>query len=128
MYNRRNEARKSTSDYFIAYNTETEAMLGRLMDLHLEGAMLISEEPVPVPCTINCKIVLPGMIGRHKHLKLEVESVWCRQNPRLGWFETGYKITRMSETAREIITELIDDWADKKSQLTKTKNKPVSTR
>ncbi len=128
MYNRRNETRKSTSDYFLVYNTETEELIGRVMDMHLDGTMLISETPVPVPSTIKCRMVLPEMIGRHKYLHIEAESIWCRQNLRLGWFETGYKIVGLSETDREIINELIDEWTDKKSELTKTPPKPAGIR
>jgi len=117
MYDRRNEDRKCTSDYYLVHDSETGEMIGRVMDMNLEGTMMISETPMSVPLTVKCKMVLPGMIGRHKFLHFEAESIWCRKNTRLGWFETGYKITDLSDTDRQIIEELIDEWAVKKSEL-----------
>lgn len=117
MYDRRNENRKSTSDYYLVHNSETGELVGRVMDLNLEGTMMISETPTTVPLTMKCKMVLPGMIGRHKHLRFEAESVWCRKNARLGWYETGYKIVSLSDTDRLILEELIEEWAIKKTEL-----------
>ena len=110
MSDRRNQARRKTSDYFLVYNEDTDELIGRVMDLTVEGAMMISETPVEVPVGYKCRLVMPRMIGRHKNLHFEVESKWCRKNHRLGWYESGYSIINVSEKDQKIMTELIEDW------------------
>lgn len=116
MSDRRNQARRRTSDYFLVYNDETDELIGRVMDLTTEGAMMISETSVEVPQTFKCRLVLPRMIGRHKNLHFEAECKWSRKNHRLGWYESGYRFVDLSDTTRKILTELLKDW-DIKPQL-----------
>jgi hypothetical protein len=117
MDDRRKEARKRTSDYFMVYNAETEELIGRVMDLNVDGVMLISENPNEVPCTLKCRMVLPQMIGRHSHLHFEVTSKWCKKNSRLGWYETGYQVINLSDDDHKLIQELTDEWASKISHV-----------
>jgi len=117
MQERRNDDRKCTSDYYLVHETESGKLIGRVMDMNLDGTMMISETPTDVPDRFSCKMILPKMIGRHKHLHFQAESVWCRKNARLGWYETGYKITDLSDTDRKIIMELIEEWAVKKTEM-----------
>ena len=113
MHNRRKETRKCTSDYFLVYNAETDELVGRVMDLNVDGAMLISENLVDVPCTIKCKMALPESIGRHYHVDFEIAGKWCRKNNRLGWFETGYQVINISDTNRLLIEEITEEWIPK---------------
>ena len=110
MSDRRGRRRRRTSDYFLVYDQETNELIGRIIDLTAGGARLISEEPVPVPRTVQCKLVMPHMVGRHRHLYIEVECKWCKKNHRLGWHEAGYEFVNISEENHKIITELIGEW------------------
>lgn len=114
MIERRDQIRKSTGDYFIVYDCETNEKIGRIIDLSIEGAMLVSESMLPVPMTYKCMIEMPQMIGRHKELHFEAECKWCKQNNRLGWYESGFKIIGLSDTDREILDELTSEWTEKK--------------
>jgi hypothetical protein len=113
MSERRKSARKSTNDYFLVYNDESSQLLGRLMDLNAEGMMLICEAPVYVSGTFKCKLVMPRMIGRYRHVHFEAECKWCRKNPQFGWFEAGYQLSNLSDENWAIIEHLIEDWAEK---------------
>jgi hypothetical protein len=113
MNERRKRTRKSTNDYFLVYDLETEELIGRVMDLNAEGTMIISESPVEVPSTFQCRMVMPRMIGRHRYLFFEAESKWCRKNTRLGWYEAGYQLINTTDEILEIIEQLTGDWVIK---------------
>lgn len=110
MGERRKLARKSTNDYFLVHNDETDELIGRVMDLNADGAMLISEEPIPVPRTFKCRMRLPQMIGRYRFVHFELESKWCNKNKRLGWFEAGFQMREISMETLAVIEELTGDW------------------
>jgi len=110
MSDRRNQARRRTSDYFLVYDSETNELVGRVIDLTIDGARMISETPVTVPRVVQCKLVMPRMIGRHRDLYIEAECKWCKKNHRLGWHESGYEFVNISEENHRIISELIGDW------------------
>lgn len=110
MSERRSQKRRRTSDYFLVYDEETNDLIGRIIDLTIDGARMISEMPVPVPRTVRCRLVMPRMIGRHRDLHIEAECKWCKKNHRLGWHEAGYEFINMSEENHKIISELIGDW------------------
>jgi len=112
MSTEKNIVRKSLDDCFIVYEKDNGKMLGRIIDLSLEGAMMISETPLPENRTIDCRINLPSSIGRGGEIEFEVESRWCRRNHRLGWFETGYAITSISRKDRETLQEIIDEFTE----------------
>lgn len=117
MSERRKQVRKCTSDYFIVSDRETGARIGRVLDLTTDGAMMISETEVPVPTTFQCKMRMPRMIGRHRFLFFDAESKWCRQNQRLGWYETGYRLVNVPEDHLKIIEELTGDWVVREKSL-----------
>lgn len=110
MTDKRKQSRKFTNDYFLVYDTTTNQLIGRVLDLTSDGAMLISDRLVPVPVKSSCKMIMPKMIGRHRYLHFELESRWCEKNPRFGWHETGYQITKITDEFREIIAEMIGEW------------------
>jgi len=110
MNERRKQARKSTSDYFLVYDWETEELIGRVMNLTTEGTMLMSETPIEVPVTFHCKMVMPAMIGTRRFITFDIESIWCTQNRLCEWYETGYRFVNVAQEDLEIIEEIISDW------------------
>ncbi len=110
MSDQRNQERRRTSDYFIVYDQETNELIGRVIDLTIDGAKMISEMPVPAPRVVQCKLVMPRMIGRYRNLYIQAECKWCKKNHRLGWHEAGYEFVDISEENYNIITELIGEW------------------
>lgn len=122
MTDKRKQQRKFTNDYFLVYDTETNKLIGRVLDLTPSGAMLIGDSLISVPVTYSCRMVMPRMIDRHRHLYFDVESRWCQKNPRLGWHETGYQITKISDEFRALISEMIGEWIVKEGSQELTVN------
>lgn len=115
MDDRRQEARKSTSDYFLVYDSETDQLIGRVLDLTCEGAMMISEAQVDIPKAFKCRLVLPRMYGKKRMISFEAESIRCEKNLELDWFETGYRIFNISSGDHAALKQVLGEWAVKKS-------------
>jgi hypothetical protein len=113
MSERRDKTRKCTSDYFLVFDRETEALIGRVLNLTPGGVMMISESEVPTSKSFQCKMVMPGVVGRHKFITFDAESRWSKKNTRLGWYETGYQIISLSKADQQAIDMLLGDWVIK---------------
>lgn len=110
MSESRKHTRGQTNDYFIAYNTDTGQAIGRLRNLTPEGVMLISGDPVAVPTTIPCRMSLPQLIEGCREIYFAVESRWCRENTRGGWYEVGCCFQDVPEKSKRVIEVLVQEW------------------
>lgn len=113
MSERRNRVRKFTSSYFLVYDRESGVLLGRILDLTPEGAMMISDEPIDMSATYRCRMVMPIMVGTRRELNFDAEVRWTRENAKWEWFETGFKFDNLEDDDRDLIEELIGAWVIK---------------
>jgi len=121
---RRKQTRKSTNDYFIVFNRDTDELIGRVRDLTPDGVLIISDRAVAIGTTFSCKMHLPRMIGRRRYVYFDAESRWSRRNSRLGWHETGYQLSNVAHEDQKIIDELVSTWAVK--EISKPTASPVT--
>jgi c-di-GMP-binding flagellar brake protein YcgR len=115
MGDQRKLARRRTSDYFVVYERETERIVGRLVNLTIAGAMIISEDPVEVPTTVKCKLRLPESVEGRQEVLFDAESRWCKKNNHTDWYETGYKFVNVSDIDIRLITLVTRDWLAKEA-------------
>ena len=113
MGEQRKQVRKSTNDYFMVYDRETGRLIGRLLDLSIDGAMIISDVPTPEGALYQCKMHMPRMIGRRRYVFFDATRRWGRKNRRLGWYETGYQLSNVSKEDQDLINHLTDEWSTK---------------
>ncbi len=117
MSERRALVRRETNDYFVAYKENSNEIIGRVLNLTPEGAMMISDDPIKVPSIHLCEMRLPDVIVGCRFLSFRVESCWCTQHERFEWYETGYKFIEISSNAKSIIKHIIGDWQIKQDQM-----------
>jgi len=110
MNDQRNKPRGKTSDYFLIYNSATDELVGRVLNMTVEGAMLISEEPVDPNIVIPCRLRLPEPINGCQELIFDMESRWSCENRQLSWYETGYKLLNMSELTEKVLGLAVRRW------------------
>ena len=105
--NRRKHARFETTDFFPVRDQNNGDHIGGLANLTPVGAMLTSIEPIKVGRIRHCRAELPQKIFQRDYLFFEAECRWCKQNPDKGWYESGYKLTKISEQDAIIIMHLM---------------------
>lgn len=115
---RRKHPRKVTNDYFMVYNTDNGELVGRLLDLSPEGAMIAGDCNVTIGREINCRLAFPRWHGLIRSLLFKAVSRWCRHNKRHDWYETGYQMTKVSNEDLQLLAELTGEWEIKEDTRT----------
>lgn len=80
--------------------------IGKLIDLSIQGAGMITRLPVDTGRIISCKVKLPRTIFGREYLFLDAECRWCRRESD-GRYESGYLLQNVSETDAAVILHLI---------------------
>ena len=107
---KRNNSRKRVNDYFTVHDRVTDNLIGRLIDISLGGAMMITEEPVEIPCICSCRIALPKKVYGHPQVEFDVEGKWCTRNDITGMYETGYQFINLTRQSEELIQVIMEKW------------------
>jgi c-di-GMP-binding flagellar brake protein YcgR len=110
MPNQRKLNRHSLIYQLSVFNYDTEKQIGYIVDISLEGAMLISESPVSVGTQIKLHIVLPPSFPKETYLDIEAESVRVCQDVNTDYYDTGFRFFRINSQQQEIISCLVDEY------------------
>ncbi len=91
--------------------TGEHPVLGDLADITTGGVMLVTDEPVEEEASFQLRVVLPEDIEGLKVIDFEAESIRCDETIHETIFTTGFKITKLDENNRSVITRLISEYA-----------------
>ncbi len=82
--------------------------LGRLVDLHSEGLMLMGDQPLQVDHLYQLDLYLPQPLQGETLLQLGVDCLWtrCDEGAVMHW--SGFQIIDLSERAARQIEELVE--------------------
>ena len=80
---------------------------GRLVDITMEGLMIVSTEPIESNRTFHFSMVLPTEIKGNNTVSFSCESMWCKNANYSNHFGTGFRIIEMSTDDIEILELLI---------------------
>ena len=114
MNDRRVQSRKITSDYYLLHEVGADTLMGRIMDLTTEGAMIMCESKVVTDVVVPCRLALPRMFGTVRNLFFEAKIVWCRKHDKWDWFEAGLEIQNIREDQVSILEEIVSEWQEKR--------------
>ena len=109
----RHLVRRELIYYLKVTDRQTRQELGRLGDIHTEGMLLLSPQPLPVQAVYELFLELPkSMAGEIGYLQLSVEAqaLWNRQGPA-NYYENGLRFLSLSEQTQGIIDRLTEVFA-----------------
>jgi c-di-GMP-binding flagellar brake protein YcgR len=115
------------NDYFIVYDRVTDNLIGRLIDLSVGGAMMITEEPVEIPCISSCRMALPKKVRGYRQVEFDIMSKWCQRNDSIGMYETGYQFINLTRHSKELIKIIVEKWTTEQTVLEHPKDIPLHT-
>ena len=96
--------------YLRVFSRTSNETLGHLVDITPEGAMLISEKPIPVNTHFEFRMLLPTEIFGRTHLDFDAESLWSKRDVNPDFHDTGFRLLNVSVRDTAIISRLIDDY------------------
>lgn len=91
------------------FDQKTGDYLGRVVNMSINGLMLISDQPVEFPKLFSCKIELPKEILESRELIFDAESKWCNKNEELNCYETGFLLRNLSDKVGDIVRLLMHE-------------------
>lgn len=107
MNERRKLERHTVSSSLEVYDLNTGDLLGRVVDLHIEGLMLLSEKPIEMFKSYALQVNLPMTLNGITEFMLDAESKWRRESIAGGQYWTGLQFTNLPEDSRHCIEKMV---------------------
>lgn len=103
----RNQERWLLVNNLRVFNAEDNKILGHLVNVTIEGIMLISEHPLAVDTDFHLKMAIP--IGdKTTDIELDARSIWTKIDDDPHFYKTGLQFSLCSEESIQAISALID--------------------
>ena len=99
--------RKQLNASLRVFDVKTGQRAGRLVDITLEGLMIVSTQPIEANETFHFSMVLPSEIKGTNRVSFTCESMWCKAANYSNHFGTGFKIIDMNKEDIDILELLI---------------------
>ena len=96
--------------YLRVFDRVSNQILGHLVDITPEGAMLISEKPIPAGAQYQLRMILPTEIFGRDHLDFDAESLWSKRDINADFHDTGFRLLNVEVKDTAIISRLIDEY------------------
>jgi hypothetical protein len=113
MQERRKYPRKDLLLFAHVYDSKSEKIIGTLLNLTLEGAMVLSEDRIAANNTMELHIKLPENFVEKNELVFTASSRWCGPDINPEFFDVGYQFANVSEEDAQIIQTIIEKYGFK---------------
>lgn len=89
------------------YDSLRDLYLGRLVNIHNQGLMIIGDLPLEEDKLYKLDLHLPRPLGGHTSIHLGVDCLWTRNAEYNGKHWAGFSIIDLSPQAAEDIRQLV---------------------
>jgi len=110
MLEKRSLKRKHPIYYLKVYDSTTNDLIGRVVDIHSQGMKLVSEKPVHEGGTHKLRLNLPRAIGKRECLEFEARSVWCGLDKNPDFYDSGFQFTQIANDDQLIIDTVFENY------------------
>ncbi len=106
--NRRRLKRRHLIYYLRVFDCEKGQPLGHVVNLTVQGMMVISDQPVERDHRYRLCMHLPHDLGDVDTIDFDATSVWIRHDVNPEFYNSGFKFESIQEKDRDILRDLID--------------------
>jgi hypothetical protein len=114
-YENRNLVRHELIYYLKVTDRQTGQELGRLGDIHLEGMLLFTPDPLPEQAVYDLLLELPKAMATsegYPELPILAQMLWNRPGPGLSnYYNNGFRFLSMDTQVQRIIRKLTEIFA-----------------
>lgn len=107
MYEKRRLERHKISNSLEVYDLDSGQHIGRVVDLHAEGLMLLSEQPIELFRRYALQVSLPMTLNGTTEFFADAESLWQRESIAGGQYWTGLHFVQLPEDAKRCIDKMV---------------------
>ena len=109
MAEKRRLKRRHLIYYLRVFDESNDQLIGHLVDITTEGAMLISEESIRPNTAFQLRMVLPTGIEGSKPVAFNARSIWCHRDVNPNFYASGFELLNPAPEDLETIERLIDE-------------------
>jgi len=114
MGERRNLERNDFSYYMQLVDSDTQQMVGHLVDISSGGFKLDSQSPIPVNKDFRLRMDLTSEVADKPTMSFVARSKWCQVDPLDPFiYNVGFQLINISPGDREIINRMIEKYGKK---------------
>jgi hypothetical protein len=106
-HEKRKLRRRSLLYDFDVVDRNSGLSVGRIINLSLEGLMLISTERQVNNTVLDLSIKLPETIFGKNAIECRATCMWCKKNEKTDFFEAGFHLFELPEQDIKAIVGLI---------------------
>lgn len=96
--------------YLPICNIADSTLIGHLVDITIDGLMLISQQPQEPGQLFPLKIMLPEGLGRGEALTVDARSAWCKKDVNPSFYAIGFQFTHILDENQKTIESLIREF------------------
>ena len=113
MLERRKYPRKDLLLFANVYDSKSGKIIGTLLNITLEGAMVLTESKIDQNNVMELHIRLPENFVKKNELIFTANSRWCAPDINPEYYDVGYQFANVSEEDGQIIQALIEKYGFK---------------
>ncbi len=113
MQERRKYPRKDLLLFANVYDSRSGKIIGTLLNITLEGAMVLTENKIDQDNLMELHIKLPDNFVKKNELVFTANSRWCAPDINPEYFDVGYQFANVTEEDSHIIQALIEKYGFK---------------
>jgi len=110
MLEKRSLKRRHPIYYLKVYDSASNKLIGRVVDIHSQGMKLVSEKPVHEGSTHRLRLDLPSAIDNREYLEFEARSVWCGLDKNPDFYDSGFQFTRINPNDQLTIDTVFENY------------------
>src|SRR4030066_467735 len=113
MQERRKHPRKDLLLFASVFDSKSGRIIGTLLNITLDGAMVLSENRIDSDKPMELHIKLPENFVQKRELIFSANSRWCTPDINPEFFDVGYQFANVSEEDGQIIQAIIEKYGFK---------------
>jgi hypothetical protein len=107
---RRKFKRRYIMYYSRVFDRRTGRVIGYIVDLTPDGALIISEEPIEPDTVFRLRMDLPEDMNDKSFLFFEARSRWCQRDVDPNFWDIGVQLTQIEAEDTALIERLIAEY------------------
>lgn len=93
---RRKQDRKKLDQLLELFDVNSESPLGKVVDISLDGIMIVSQKPIPTNKVWQLRMEFPSQKDGNQVVLFGAESLWCDDSMAPGQYWTGLHVIDIS--------------------------------
>ncbi|MCW8945130.1 MAG: PilZ domain-containing protein [Sedimenticola sp.] len=96
--------------YLRVWDTATNNQLGHVVDINIDGLMLISEKPIETGKEFELELRWQNMEGEPDTLRFRAVSRWSHNDVNKDFYDTGFQLIDPTEEVLDPIRDMIQQY------------------